>query len=225
MYLSLVKKLSNQYWEAGKIVPIEFSFPSFQVNEENFKYYVWEAISDTLEVSIEMNIYGDDKKISNLTIDKMLSAEFSLQSNNQKPEDIKINYFIQNQLFDKMLKDNNFSPRKIGRLALEMAITNGIQSSFLELNFLGNFSHLSHQSQEFNDNLYKLTATLEMIKSKLPHIYKKCNFILEDSNFSSISSQIKKIYNEDYKKIEQYILRADSNFFEVPTKTFSYSSF
>lgn len=194
MHLDAVTKFCKSNCDSGKIVPINFDFPSFSITETSFKKSVIESVSDKIRLALENNHYGNHKLLPGITYDDFLAANKAKISNTENQEQKGINIYCDKILPVKMANDVNLKPLDIARNSLNSVCSEGIQSKLFELEHLKNFSvAYGEQVSTYQVEKDKFVATMIMIQEKLPSVHKDIELSLKESPFKGLVSELKDI--------------------------------
>jgi hypothetical protein len=212
-YLKCIKTYCQELEDSGKIVPIEFTFPSFAITRKSCRKAVLDYAKDCVEIGLEGE-YGNRKFDDNLSYENLLHAENS--DNIMGKESIPYLIYLDKILPVVLTKDCNLVNTEINRGSLRNLCVTNMQVSFLDIVKLKNES-MAYSNEDRSEYEYKKTAfvaTLLMLKEQIPYAYKSVKTAMESAGTEYAKTVAELIGLEKYPDITviSHIVKLDPEF-------------
>jgi hypothetical protein len=182
-YLDVVIEKYKGFVKEGKIVPLSFNFPSFEITPGIFNRYAVDFMSDKVRLGVDAGYYGLQKFDKKITYDDLV--DFSERNKNHQATGIEkatLGVLLSKIIPSQIEKDANIDVSNLRSAVLNTVCVRTMDLKLAELityNPLGlsnnietktdtEFHNLFFESKEKNNFI----ATLLIMKDKIPQAFK-----------------------------------------------------
>lgn len=240
-HLKVVQDFCENSFNKGKIIPLSFQFPSFQITEDMFRNTALEVIEDKVRLGIDAGTYKVEaldivkeqvskglksqeygKKfselINGLDYDGLIDAQKAVQNGNANQKQQNYMIFTEKMLQRQMDKDENLDRVEIGRKTLNEVCVSRLKDSVANIEVLGAFTmpdgmsgRVSHTNNVEKD---QFAATMIMMKEMIPTAYRQINLSLKNYPNQNIVEDLKELEKNPSIMVVEQIRKIDSKFSE-----------
>lgn len=195
--LTAVKEFCQNGFKSGKIIPLSFNFPSFQITDDMFKETAMEVVADRVRLGIDSGEYKQEavqlvgqqvaqglkskeygvkykEFIDTVSYDGLIAAQESAQNGNTTRQQNNENLFAEKLLPREMNRDDNLNYLEIGRKTLNEVCVGRMKDCLM------NIDHLHTFCAPYDENVAdtikeksKFAATMIMMKEQIPTAYRQ----------------------------------------------------
>jgi hypothetical protein len=209
--LTAINNFCEDGFKNGKIIPLSFEFPSFQINEIMFKETAKDVVNDKVRLGIETGKYGHPL-MENLSYEDLVEAQKARLENRATKIQEGQTIFAEKILPVQMKKDENLDYSEINRKTLAELCESRLKYSFANIEASsGVYSDEYSKAMVQKD---KFTATMIMMKDMIPNAHRQISLSLKNHPNQHLVSELKSMEDHPSIAVVRHILDIDPKFAE-----------
>lgn len=190
--LDTIKTIAQNYFKEGTIIPMEFGFPAFKIDDKKFKQAVVDVMHEKVMYCVERGAYR--KMIPDTSYADLVAAQDHIKQNVATEKEKGMGIFCERILPAKIKSDPNMSGRELCNAAIKEICINHMNDSLREIDHLQSFSApFGELRSSLQQEKTRFVASMIMIKEQLPNVYKHLEVSMPLYQNPKVSEELKQM--------------------------------
>ena len=213
-YLEAVKQHCNNLEKTGKIAAIKLSYPSFEMNQNDFRRAVLDYTTERVKIGLLTGDYGNKKFSDSINYESLFNTEERVEAKIDNTNDIGNKMYLDKILPTVMCKDINLDAREINRNSIKEVCVRNMQHILMDMEDI-RVNSLPYERTNHSSYLVKkdkFAAYLIMLKEQLPHVCSAIENMMNTSGYKTLVEDINNLRNTPSLAVIQHVMNADKKF-------------
>lgn len=213
-YLDAVKQHCNTLEKTGKIAAIKLSYPSFEMNQNDFRRAVLDYTTERVKIGLLTGDYGNKKFSDSINYESLFNTEERVEAKLDNTNDLGNKMYLDKILPTVMNKDINLEAREINRNSIKDVCVRNMQHILMDLEDI-RVNSLPYERTNQSTYLVKkdkFVASLIMLKEQLPHVCSAVENMMNSSGYKALVEDINNLKQAPSIAVIQHIMETDKKF-------------